>query len=373
MYRFICRSDPANDGRVFLAANIGCVNNRSWVIIDETCYTLDNGGIHAFRGDDQGELISTPIQDMFNNIPGTGRKINWAASRYIHACHSPNEEVVRWFVPLAGDYVPRHMIVFAYKLGKIWTESTPFRVSASVLSRIGGRVGSIAEGIEQYYVGSTGGRVYANLGAAYDGSPQGGTIRGSVSEADDISLTDFNANFSNGCVNTPVSITEGKGRGQSAYVVEKTATRLVINTPWRVRPDSTSKYCLGGVVWTYSSQRLRWVPGESDMARSIELEFQPNRVPNKVRAGFAPDFSDPVKMAWDVDRGFRQYVRAQTGDRGQDVALDNPAGYELVQQNSWREGTVAGAMGRTARLVLSGVSNEESVQIGTVLVNGAVG
>jgi hypothetical protein len=265
------------------------------------------------------------------------------------------------------------MIVFAYKLGKIWTESTPFRVSASVLSRIGGRVGSIAEGIEQYYVGSTGGRVYANLGAAYDGSPQGGTIRGSVSEADDISLTDFNANFSNGCVNTPVSITEGKGRGQSAYVVEKTATRLVINTPWRVRPDSTSKYCLGGVVWTYSSQRLRWVPGESDMARSIELEFQPNRVPNKVRAGFAPDFSDPVKMAWDVDRGFRQYVRAQTGDRGQDVALDNPAGYELVQQNSWREGTVAGAMGRTARLVLSGVSNEESVQIGTVLVNGAVG
>jgi hypothetical protein len=373
LYRFICRSDPANDGRIFLAASIGCVNNRSWAIVDETCYMMDTGGIHAFRGDDQGELISTPIQDMFNNQPGTGKKINWAAGRYFHACHSPNEEVVRWFVALAGDYVPRDMICFAYKLGKIWTESLPFRAASSVLSRIGGRVGTVAEGIEQYYVGSTGGRVYAPLGAAIDGSPQGGTIRGSVTSADDVSITDANARFAAGCVNSPVSITEGKGRGQSAYVVERTTTRLVINTPWRVRPDETSRYCLGGIVWTYSSQRLRWVPGEADMARSVEMEFQPNRVPNKARVGFAPDFSDPVKMAWDIDRGFRTDVQAKIGDQGQDILLDSVDGYTLVQQNSWREGSVAGAMGRTARLVMSGVSNEEQVQIGSVLVNGANG
>jgi hypothetical protein len=372
MYRFITRSDPATDGRVFLACNRGCVNDRSWVIVDETCYLLDTGGVYAFRGDDQGDPVSTPIQDMFNTIPGTAAKINWAAGRYFHACHSPNEEVVRWFVALAGDYVPRHAIVYAYKQQKWWIERLPFRASASVLGKIGGRVGTVAEATEQYYVGSTGGRVLAPLGVL-DGAAADGSFRGQATAAGWLSLTDSNARFGPGAVNTPVAITGGKGRGQVRYVTARTATRLTLDRPWRVEPDETSTYCLGGIAFTYSSQRLRWAPGEQQMARAVELEWYPTQAPNTVRVGLAPDFSDPVVTAWDIDRGFRQFVKAEKGQKGQDVLLTNPAGYELVKADSGRESTTPGQMGRTARLVLSGVANEQPVQIGTALVTGASG
>lgn len=372
MYRFITRSDPATDGRVFLACNRGCVNDRSWVIVDETCFLLDTGGVYAYRGDDQGDPVSTPIQDMFNNIPGTAAKINWAAGRYFHACHSPNEEVVRWFVALAGDYVPRHALVYAYKQQKWWVERLPFRASASVLGKIGGRVGTVAEATEQYYVGSTGGRVLAPLGVL-DGAAADGSFRGQATDAGWLSLTDSNARFGPGAVNTPVAITGGKGRGQVRYVTARTDTRLTLDRPWRVEPDATSTYCLGGIAFTYSSQRLRWAPGEQQMARAVELEWYPTQAPNTVRVGLAPDFSDPVVTAWDIDRGFRQFVKAEKGQKGQDVLLTNPAGYELVKADSGRESTTPGQMGRTARLVLSGVANEEPVQIGTALVTGATG
>jgi hypothetical protein len=373
MYRLIVMGDPATDSRLFLALNRGSINNRSWVVVDEVCYLMDQGGIYAYRGDDQGQNVSTPINDMFTTIPGTGPKINWNASRYFHSCHSPNEEVVRWFVALASDFLPRHQIVYAYKLDKIWIERIPARTGASVLSRIGLVTGTIAQGTQQYYVGSAGARVLAPGGTALDGNPTGGNPRGQATSAGWLSLTDVNANFSPDMVNCPVSITKGKGRGQYRIITAQTQNRLTLDRPWLSKPDSSSKYCVGGVPFSFASQRLRWAAAEAMSARGVEIEFEPNKAPNELRVALAPDFSPPLAVAWPIDKGIRDDVTAAVGDNAQYVDLTKIAGHTLLQADSYREGTVDGSTGRTTRLILSGVANEEQVRIGNTIVTGATG
>lgn len=375
MYRLIVRSDPAVDGRLFLACNRGAINNRCWVVVDETVFLMDQGGVYAYKGDDQGEQVSTAIQDMFSaEEPGTGPKINMRASRYFHACLSPREEVVRWHVALAGDFVPRHAICYAYKEGKWSIERLPCRAGASVLSRIGGGPGTVAEAAEQHFVGSSGGRVIAPGLAALDGNPVGGTTRGTVGSAGWLSLTDPSAAFASDAVGVPVVIVSGPGRGQYRMVTAVSGgTRLSLDRPWRVKPDATSTYQLGGIPFAYASQRVRWAVGEQSMARGVEIEFYPTAVPTTVRVALAPDFMDPLRVAWTIDTGVRSDVTAAVGALGQDVLVGTPSGHVLVRSDSWRESSTDGAMGRTARLILSGVAGDSPVRIGTVLITGAAG
>jgi hypothetical protein len=122
MYRLTTRVDPTTDGRVYLGISRGCVNNRCWVVANEVAYLLDEGGVYAFRGDSEGETATAMIQDVFRRDGFGSLQINWTASDNFHASHSPQEEVIRWFVCIGGDTLPRHALAYGYTTQRWWVE-----------------------------------------------------------------------------------------------------------------------------------------------------------------------------------------------------------------------------------------------------------
>lgn len=375
LYRLTTRTDPALDGLLSLACRIGAVNNRCWVNVDETMYMLSESGVFAYRGDDQGTLLSTPIQDMFRQDATDDTKINFQTSRYFHCCHNPQAEVIIWFVALASDYLPRHMLIYNYKQQKWWVEKYPLRCGASVLGRLGNAAGDISQSIAQYFIGTSADKVLAPGTVALDGNPVGGTISGSVTSASTCSLTDVNASFGDDAIGCPVAISDGRGRLQVRQVVSASGGRLNLDRLWLVLPDTTSLYVLGGIPWQYQTQRLRWQPGETEVTRFGEIEFFPTDPAgeNTARITFSADFTIPQNNRYPIDLGFRRDVNATLNEEGQDIDLKDPAGFLIIRADGHREGMNVSATGRVVRFGMTGVGTDQQARFGTIVINGAFG
>jgi hypothetical protein len=271
IYRLTFQDSPTEDGFIFLSCARGCVNNRCHAVVDERSYMLDEAGVYAFSGGQQVEDLSTPIQDLFEPRRGTRPpryRIRWEARRWFHCVYDPGERVVRWFVTLEGTGIPRHAICLDVARATWWVEAYPFPVGASAVGPI--------RGARRVFLGGPGGRVYV-LGEGtldlVDGTAQ--TVRGQVTSARLRSLTDSQASFTSGCVNAPVRIVDGKGKDQVRVITSATSTQLSLNMPWRVKPDSTSVYQIGGVRYRYRTGWFRYVMLERENTRRLEVVFEP--------------------------------------------------------------------------------------------------
>lgn len=363
IYRVTAQADPADDGYIFLSCNRGCVNDRCWVIADEVAYLLDEGGIYAFDGSDQPKNISTPIQTFFRPT-GDGPLINWRAQNFFHASHSPGEETIRFFVTLTGEYLPRHALCYAYRLDRWWLEEYAVRVGCSALGRLGRPTGGWQLGIETPFLGSEGGRVLALNGVALDGVPEGnGTTRGTVASAGVCSLTDGRATFGT-LAGTPVSISAGRGRGQTRVIVSNTATELQLDRPWAVKPDATSVYQVGGIPYSFLTQRMRYAPSESRDGASVEITFPP--LPGQTaRLSLAQDYG-PRQTRGATRAGV--YTSDVRGQDGTDLDLGAEQGSFLQQFARNRENATGGP--RFVRVGLDGVSGEPRVAFGETVLMG---
>jgi hypothetical protein len=271
IYRFTFQTDPGNDGFVFRSASRGCVNNRCWVNVDETCYMLDIGGIHAFKGGYEIEPISTPIQDLFR--PGDSPfLVNWDAAAFFHACHFPMQEVIRWYVALTGFYLPFHAIAFDYRKQRWWLEQYNRPVGASTHANIR---------TNYPYLGLDAKKVCALWYGTLDGpNPANGTVRGTVTSAGVLSLTDSNATYpAFGLVGHSIAIVDGTGVGQVRLISSVTGQTLNLTEPWNIQPDTTSVYQLGGIFYDFKTGAFRFIQNEETEQRRIEAVIQPTKQP----------------------------------------------------------------------------------------------
>lgn len=254
IYRINFAYDPTEDVSVHPVVFRGSLNNRTWVRVEDKAYMMDREGIHRFEGAHNGGVtvhISEPIQDYFRN-----NRINWRASRWFFASHSPGEEVVRFHVALGGQYLPKHALCYHYRHEAWWVESFPFQLGAACLAFIGNGQGNV--------LGSEFETIYAQGHGTADGVYNyslNNTLRGTATASSLYSLTDSAASFpSTGLVNAPLAIVEGRGKGQVRRVTSVSGTtRLYIKTPWAIKPDTTSKYQLGAVPWVIKTGRYRFI------------------------------------------------------------------------------------------------------------------
>lgn len=257
-------SRPSNDQFpgviVRYGAARGCINNRCWVRVEDEAYLLDYEGIYRFNTSGI-EPISPPIQDFFRE-----GKLNWKASRYWFASINRGEEVIRWHVSLGGSYLPRHALCYAWRRSEWWTESYPWALGAASEAVLNGHLRPLFGGEHQKHYSPEG---------TLDGLAGTAQIRGSVTAATLVSLTDDSAAFDASLVGAPLCIVQGKGVGQVRRIVDATATTLTVKHPWRVLPDATSVYLVGGVPWRFRSKVLRYVEVPQQNARSIELTAAP--------------------------------------------------------------------------------------------------
>ncbi len=269
MYKLSFQDGPNDDGFIFLSVGRGCANNRCWVVADEQAYLLDAAGIYRFSSGEVEEL-SAPVQDLFEpTLKDLPFRLRWEASRWWHACHDPGRGAIRWFVTMSGSGLPRHALCLDLDRGAFWIEEYPFPVGASCVG--------LFKGERRVFLGGPAGQVYLlgeNSLDLVDSSA--GTSRGRVTGSAPCTLSDAYAEFADSIVGAPVVIVSGRGVGQRRKVVAVTTTTLALDVPWLVQPDESSVYQVGGIQYRYRTGWFRWLSGEDQQPRSLEVQFEPH-------------------------------------------------------------------------------------------------
>lgn len=362
IYRYTAQTDPLKDGFVFHAANRGCINNRCWVVVDETAYLLDEMGIYSFEAGEEWKDISEPIQDIIDGSNPTWA-INWRASRYFHAVYEPGPAILRWFVALAGEYLPRHALCYAHREQRWWMEEYPFRIGASVLGRLNGR--------PQIYLGGEAGHIIALGRSRLDGvRGREGTVRGTATATGLVTLTDSTASFPSNLAGLPVAIVDGRGKGQIRRIIASTATVLTVSQPWLIKPDTTSVYQIGAApyVWRSGVYRL-FNDGEMNTPRRIEVIYEPHRKDSSFDLRVRRDRSKQY-LPWAVDRTSDEGNGVAATAESTDLVCDLTREIGLVQQrlDHHREWYTDGV--RYYQWELRGMSNEERTRFYQMLLDG---
>lgn len=362
IYKLTFQNNPLIDGFVFQGAERGLINTRCYAEVEGTAYMLDQAGVHAFSGGDDTEPVSEGIQRIFQ--PSDGKAwINWKASEQFHAAVYPAEEVIRWFVCMSGQYLPRHALALHHRSKQWWLEIYDRPVTASCLGVMAGQ--------RRVFLGGEG-RSLSMLGVGrLDGiAPGAGTIVGDVAEADRMSITDPYGEFPATFAGLSVAIVWGRGRGQVRPIREiQAGGRIVVTMPWLVKPDATSRYQIAGVKWSFLSKRWTWARGEAQMSRRIAFYYKPTRARSYLDLQVIRDENETPILA----------VKTQSGEEAEGFAAEKdndtlqadmrrPGGHAQQRMDGQKDANIDGQ--RRVRFHIGGVAGEDGVEIKAIEIDG---
>ncbi len=359
VYRFTFKDDPATDGGVFLSSQRGCLNQRLWVQAEDVAYMLDEQGVHAFSGG-QSEPISQSIQDLFRDDTDSPLRVNWSADQTLwSASYSEVHATIRWFVAMTGSRLPRHALCYNYREQRWWIEEYKRPVCSSARARIG--VVRVLAGVDH--------REVLALDSGWTDGPRDptGVLRGTVTAATAVSLSDSSGNFTADMVNCAVFLTSGRGKGQWRRIVEvESGTRLNLVAPWLTTPDASTAYVVGGIDWRWRGGWFRYTEDiEASNSRDVEMVFAPQKV-GTMDLELAYNHSQ-VARVWSVARDGPAAVTA--GQSLVVVDMTFPEGLAALRIDGHRERAATGD--RYVSPELSGVQVSEPVRVYRVTVNGA--
>ncbi len=361
IYRFTFQSDPAVDGFIYQSCQRGVVNNRCWVQVEDDTYMLDKEGLHAFGGGQESQQVSTPIQRVFQTLEESDHVINWNAQDLFHAALYPQEEVARWFVSMGSSRTTRHAICLHYRTRRWWLEEYPVPVTSSTLGLIGpGRV--VFLGTESYTT------LVSSVGYLDGIDKNAGTLQGEVDSADLCSLTDGSASFPPTVAGLVVVITHGKGKLQRRRIFEVESGRLKITMPWRIIPDSTSRYQIGGVTYRFRSEQFTWIDGESEVERKFGLHFEPSPGASDAYLRIYNN-QDRSPQTWQVTTtGNPEGMVATKGDTDLWIDLTREAGFAQQRIEGRRDDNVMGV--RRWNFELAGVGGAYGTTFYRFIIDG---
>ena len=364
-WRMTTQLDPARDGSVFRTHSRGCVNQRCWVIVDGTAFSMDRGGLYSMTVSGM-DPVSTNIIDLFSGF--SPYSINWNARRHFHCQHSPQEEIVRWFVALAGDDVPHHAIAYCYRTGAISIESYSRPVGSSCLGVLDGR--------PQTYLGLDAARVVASYTGTLDGPTIGtGTLRSKPSRAGHTWIEDDSAVFPAGrliqqsLIGCPIVICEGRGRGQVRTITNIVDNRITVLRPWTERPNQNSVYQIGGIPWLWRSGWIRYPESDNEKPFNVEVIWQRTELPSTMSLRiFHDQATDPENWAQDRIARKNDSVGTKRGEPDIQILTDDKLGLVRQAIPQQRETTARGR--RHISVELSGVTNGDVISVSQLTLEG---
>ena len=358
IWKITFQDDPARDGALFPSINRGCINNESFAVIDNKAYMMDEEGCYIFASGD-AQPISDSIQEIFRQGSGATYRINWQAQENFHCVASRSQSTIRWFVCLSGMTKPRHALCYNYRFQRWWLEEYPFPVGASCAGRLGNT--------DQAFSGAI--KVVC-LQQGFLDAPDVGSLAGALTDSTLLSLTDGLAAFDASLVGFPVTIGQGRGKGQTRLIVGVSSTVLTIDRPWFIQPDTTSTYQVGGVAWHWLSSWFRFSSQEDDQRRRLEMAFQPTKQAAKMDVRFYTDFADEADQQG-VTKSSKEGggVAAVKGDTDLVVDMTKRAGLVQIVTPGHREYYADG--GRFTQFEMAGVSTNEKQAVYSVFYEGA--
>lgn len=371
LYRFQFSGDPGQTGHVFLAAERGTINHRLIVQADDAAYLMDESGVYAFDGQ-APRPISGPVQVLFQaDFLAPTFSLDWAQDTTLwHAAVDPSRTMIRWFVSMVGEPRLTVALCYNYRLDRWWTEQYPTAITSSCTGTIAEAPNVAVPSGHRRALAGTECRMVLALGeGSLDLAAAVGTLRGRVTSADEISLTDAAASFAPYLAGAPVAIVSGKGEGQTRLISQSSATNLVVVKAWTTAPDSSSTYQIGGVPWQWRSGHLDAANMEAETVRDLIVAYQALTHPSQLSVQLFPDHA-PTPTAWALDR-------AQDGVVA--IAGEPHVRFEMSDKSiipGWRYFRMSehsdryGYGGRYVQLLLSGVSNDEIVRVYNVTLRG---
>lgn len=362
LWRFSMQTDPADDGFAWPMATRGVVNNRCWAVVGETVYLLDTDGIYAFSGNGDVAPESLPIQNIFRPSDSPYR-INWNASHRFHCAHYPNQETIRWFVCLSG-HLPQHAIVYNYRMKRWWVEEFQRPIMSSVTGEL--------KGARVVYMGTDAETTLAMWQGYTDGpDPQKGTVRGTVTSSTLLTATISDATFpSAGVAGNPVSVVDGRGRGQTRRVSSATSTVITVVNPWTTTLDTTSVLQLGGIPWTFQTGFYRLVEDDMNSPTRVEVIFKPQTEDATMDIQVFHDYSDsPYEWTGTLAADDNNGVRVTDGEPELTVDLTKSNGQAEQRMDRHRDIYADGT--HYMSVELSGVGGEEPTTLYEINIDGA--
>jgi len=364
--RFSFVNEPLFDGFSVQASKRGCVNDRCHVTVEETAYMMDYVGFHAFMGNDDQDISTPGVKELFRNNTNGQYRINWGPRRYFHSVYDPGESIIRWYVTLSGHYTPYHAVAYQHRMKRWWIEEYPFPISASVLGRMNGR--------PQVFLATSGNRVLALNQSTLDGlDPNSGTVSGTVTSSGVNWIVDSTATFpTSNTAGNCVCITGGKGKGQRRQITSISSTKINVAEPWMDRPDTTSTYQIGGIQWKWRTGWLRWAEDDYLAMRSFSVQFRPTSTSAEMH----------MRLYRDLANTPQSWVQVHTLAEGNGIALvaNDPDTYlsiDSTKYNGWVQQRFDGFRdwyGDAPRFVsveLGGTSNKDQLSILRASVDGA--
>lgn len=359
LYRIIYRTRPESDGYVTEVARRGMPNGNCWVRLDRTLFAIDRRGVWAYQGDSVQD-VSEPIRGVFDG--SATRHIHWTHAESFFAVADPDRSVIRWFVCLDGSRYPRHALVFCLRTTRWWIEEYPQPVAAGTVCQFSGKHTPV--------VSLPSRRVTALVETSGDAIPSDttSTLKGTATSGAVLSLTDSAAAFTDDVVGAPLRILEGTGAGQQRTIISRTATVLTVDQPWLTLPDSTSKYQIGGIPWTWRCGRLKWTPSQKDARRSVEVLYQPTERAAATSVRRYVSYSASPELHYiDDDKNAVRTVEGE-GDAWIDTTDSN--GLVRHEYSDQQPDMVHGR--ETVQIELTGVTNHERLKIYEVVAEGTM-
>lgn len=361
IYRMTFLVDPAVDGAIFLSSRRGCLSQRLWVQAESTAYLFDRLGIHTFTGG-TSVPISDPIQDLWRENSDSPYVINWSADTSLWSCaYNAQHTTIRFFVAMSGTRYPYHALCYNHRTNRWWIEEYPRPICSSYSMKIG-QYSKTVIGID-----------CNNIVALDEGYIDGSrgivtTTTGTVTATTSTSLTDSDAVFTSEVINMMCCISRGHAKGQMRRIVNVTngGTRLVLKTPWNIKPRAGDVYLVGGINWFWQPGWFRLLDDASmTNSRDVELLYRPQTYGQCDLQLFYNRTDSP--RVWQADRSGTATVTA--GDSRVEIDMTDRSGRGIMRVEGHRERYIGGDIYLSPEL--EGFQHGESVRVYRMTIMGA--
>lgn len=273
-YAFNYSVKPTIDGSVRYVEDRGAFNHYCWALHENVAYMMDDSGPYAFSGSSQP--IGEKIHDLFRK-DGDGDKIDFTKSDKFHVAVDRAKTRVYYFVSFIGDAetIPTRALVYNLRRQTWDIYHYPQKISSTSVIQINGE-SRLALGAEN-----------SSVHLADSGTTDIVTSEttGTTSSSSGTTLVDSAASFGSSVVGASVYIYEGTGKGQRRTITARTSTQLTVAT-WATNPDTTSKYVVGAVVWSWKSNAFGLPSLEGRSKREISIKFKPTTGDSRVDVRF---------------------------------------------------------------------------------------
>lgn len=273
-YAFNYSVKPTIDGSVRYVEDRGVFNHYCWALHENVAYMLDDSGPYAFSGSSQP--IGSKIHDLFRK-DGDGDKIDFTKSDKFHVAVDRAKTRVYYFVSFVGDSetIPTRALVYNIRRQTWDIYHYPQKISSTSVIQINGE-SRLALGAEN-----------SSVHLADSGTTDIVTSEtiGTASSSSSTTLVDSAASFASSVVGASVYIYEGTGKGQRRTITARTSTQLTV-AAWTTNPDTTSKYVVGAVVWSWKSTAFEIPSAEGRGKREISMKFKPTTGDSRVDVRF---------------------------------------------------------------------------------------